>query len=63
MRVTGEEGAAAIVAKDLVRDIDDSFKTIFNKSSNAAEKIKNKDELLTQMDGLIRGAKDRIIKR
>ena len=61
MRVTGEEGAAAIVAKDLVRDIDDSFKTIFNKSSNAAEKIKNKDELLTQMDGLIKGAKDRII--
>jgi hypothetical protein len=61
MRVTGEEGAAAIVAKDLVRDIDDSFKTIFNKSSNAAERIKNKDELLTQMDGLIRGAKDRII--
>ena len=61
MRVTGEEGAAAIVAKDLVRDIDDSFKTIFNKSSNAAEKIKNKDELLTQMDGLIRGAKDRIV--
>ena len=61
MRVTGEEGAAAIVAKDLVRDIDDSFKTIFNKSSNAAEKIKNKDELLTQMDGLIRTAKDKIV--
>ena len=32
MRVTGEEGAAAIVAKDLVKDIDDSFKKIFNKS-------------------------------
>ena len=61
MRVTGEEGAAAIVAKDLVRDIDDSFKSIFNKSSNAAEKIKNKDELLTQMDGLIRSAEDRIV--
>jgi hypothetical protein len=61
MRVTGEEGAAAIVAKDLVRDIDDSFKAIFNKSSNAAEKIKNKDELLTQMDSLIRSANDKIV--
>ena len=61
MRVTGQEGAAAIVAKDLVRDIDDSFKTIFNKSSSAADKIKNKDELLTQMDGLIKGAKDTVV--
>ena len=51
MRVEGEEGAAVIVAKDLV-DIDDSFKKIFNKSSPVADKIKNKDKLLTQMDSL-----------
>ena len=44
MRVKGEEGAAAIVAKDLVRDIDDSFKNIFDKSFTAAERVKNKDE-------------------
>ena len=40
MRVEGQEGAAAIVAKDLVRDIDDSFKTIFDKSFTAAERVK-----------------------
>ena len=58
MRVEGEEGAAAIVAKDLVKDIDQSFKQIFNKSSPAADKIKNKDELLTQMDSLLKSGKD-----
>ncbi len=62
MRVTGEEGAAAIVAKDLVRDIDDSFKKIFDKSMPAADRIKNKDELLTQMDGLLKTSKDKIIR-
>ena len=61
MRVQGEEGAAAIVAKDLVRDIDDSFKKIFDKSMPAADRIKNKDELLTQMDGLLKTSKDKII--
>ena len=60
MRVEGEEGAAAIVAKDLVKDIDDSFKKVFNKSSPVADKIKNKDELLTQMDSLLKSGKDTI---
>ena len=63
MRVTGEEGAAAIVAKDLVRDIDDSFKKIFDKSMPAADRIKNKDELLSQMDGLLKTSKDKIINK
>ena len=60
MRVEGQEGAAAIVAKDLVRDIDDSFKTIFDKSFTAAERVKNTDTILEQMDGLIRTGKDTI---
>jgi hypothetical protein len=60
MRVEGQEGAAAIVAKDLVKDIDQSFKKIFNKSSPVADKIKNKDELLTQMDSLLKSGKDTI---
>ena len=54
MRVEGQEGSAAIVAKDLVKDIDQSFKTIFDKSMSAADRIKNKDDLLTQMDGLLK---------
>ena len=60
MRVEGQEGAAAIVAKDLVKDIDDSFKTIFDKSFTAAERVKNTDAILEQMDGLIRTGKDTI---
>ena len=62
MRVEGQEGAAAIVAKDLVRDIDNSFKTIFDKSFTAAERVKNTDGILEQMDGLIRTGKDTIVK-
>ena len=62
MRVEGQEGASAIVAKDLVRDIDDSFKKIFDKSMSATDKIKNKDELLTQMDSLLKTSKDKIIR-
>ena len=46
MRVEGQEGAAAIIAKDLVKDIDDSFKTIFDKSFTAAERVKNTDAIL-----------------
>ena len=46
MRVEGQEGAAAIIAKDLVKDIDDSFKTIFDKSFTAAERVKNTDTIL-----------------
>jgi hypothetical protein len=61
MRVEGQEGAAAIIAKDLVRDIDDSFKNIFDKSFTAAERVKNTDAILEQMDGLIRTAKDTIV--
>jgi len=61
MRVEGQEGASAIVAKDLVRDIDDSFKKIFDKSMSATDKIKNKDELLTQMDSLLKTSKDKIV--
>jgi len=61
MRVEGQEGAAAIVAKDLVRDIDDSFKTIFDKSFTAAERVKNTDAILEGMDGLIRTGKDTIV--
>jgi hypothetical protein len=60
MRVEGQEGAAAIIAKDLVKDIDDSFKTIFDKSFTAAERVKNTDTILEQMDGLIRTGKDTI---
>ena len=60
MRVEGQEGAAAIVAKDLVKDIDQSFKNLFNKSMPAADKIKNKDEILTQMDSLLKSGKDTI---
>jgi len=62
MRVEGQEGAAAIIAKDLVKDIDDSFKTIFDKSFTAAERVKNTDTILEQMDGLIRTGKDTIVK-
>jgi len=61
MRVEGQEGAAAIVAKDLVRDIDDSFKTIFDKSFTAVERVKNTDAILESMDGLIRTGKDTIV--
>jgi hypothetical protein len=61
MRVEGQEGAAAIIAKDLVKDIDDSFKTIFDKSFTAAERVKNTDTILEQMDGLIRTGKDTIV--
>ena len=60
MRVEGQEGSAAIVAKDLVRDIDDSFKNIFDKSFSAAERTKNADAILESMDGLIRTGKDTI---
>tara|TARA_R100001440_G_scaffold1355_2_gene4567 strand:+ start:688 stop:4473 length:3786 start_codon:yes stop_codon:yes gene_type:complete len=60
MRVEGQEGAAAIIAKDLVKDIDDSFKNIFDKSFTAAERVKNTDTILEQMDGLIRTGKDTI---
>ena len=47
MRVEGQEGSAAIIAKDLVKDIDHSFKTIFDKSMPAAEKLKKTDAILT----------------
>ena len=44
MRVEGHRlSAAAIIAKDLVKDIDDSFKNIFDKSFTAAERTKNTD--------------------
>ena len=58
MRVQGEEGASAIVAKDLVKDIDESFKKIFDKSMPVADRVKNKDTILTQMDGLLKSGKD-----
>ena len=60
MRVEGQEGAAAIIAKDLVRDIDDSFKNIFDKSLTAAERTRNTDSILESMDGLLRTGKDTI---
>ena len=60
MRVEGQEGAAAIVAKDLVKDIDQSFKNLFDKSMPAAERLKNKDAILTQMDELLKTADDTI---
>ena len=61
MRVEGQEGSAAIVAKDLVKDIDQSFKTIFDKSMPAAERVKNKDAILTQMDDLLKTADDTVV--
>ena len=61
MRVEGQEGSAAIVAKDLVKDIDQSFKTIFDKSIPAAERVKNKDAILTQMDDLLKTADDSVV--
>ena len=60
MRVEGQEGAAAIIAKDLVKDIDDSFKNIFDKSFTAAERTRNTDAILESMDGLLRTGKDTI---
>jgi hypothetical protein len=60
MRVEGQEGAAAIIAKDLVKDIDDSFKNIFDKSFTAAERTRNTDSILESMDGLLRTGKDTI---
>ena len=60
MRVEGQEGAAAIIAKDLVKDIDNSFKNIFDKSFTAAERTRNTDAILESMDGLLRTGKDTI---
>ena len=61
MRVEGQEGAAALQAKDIVRNIDDSFKNIFAKSKNAASRIKDQDKLITEMDTLLKSGTDKIV--
>ena len=60
MRVAGQKGAAAIRAKDIVKDIDQSFKSIFAKSKDAASRVKNQDKLITEMDNLLKSGTDKI---
>ncbi len=60
MRVEGQKGAAAIRAKDIVKDIDQSFKSIFAKSKDVASKVKNQDKLITEMDNLLKSGTDKI---
>tara|TARA_X000001388_G_scaffold52760_1_gene38517 strand:+ start:816 stop:4604 length:3789 start_codon:yes stop_codon:yes gene_type:complete len=62
MKVEGQEGAAAIVAKDLLRDVDESFKGIFNKSTDVAARTKNTDEIVTRMDELLKSGTDAVKK-
>ena len=58
MRVGGEEGSAAVLAKDIIKDIDGTFKNIFSKSKDVARKIDDQDKLVTEMDKLLRSGDD-----
>ena len=61
MRVEGQEGAAAVIAKDIVRDIDQSFKNVFAKSKNAASRVKDQDKLINDMDKLLKSGTDKVV--
>ncbi len=61
MKVEGREGSAAIVAKDLLRDTDEVFKEIYDKSIDAATRIKNTDEIVEQMDNLLKSGSDKVV--
>ena len=58
MRVGGEEGSAAVLAKDIIKDIDGTFKNIFSKSKDVARKIDDQDKLVTEMDKLLKSGDD-----
>ena len=61
MKVEGREGSAAIVAKDLLRDTDEVFKEIYDKSIDAATRIKNTDEIVEQMDNVLKSGSDKVV--
>ena len=61
MKVEGREGSAAIVAKDLLRDTDEVFKEIYDKSIDAATRIKNTDQIVEQMDNLLKSGSDKVV--
>ena len=61
MKVEGREGSAAIVAKDLLRDTDEVFKEIYDKSIDAATRVKNTDEIVEQMDNLLKSGSDKVV--
>jgi len=61
MKVEGREGSAAIVAKDLLRDTDEVFKEVYDKSIDAATRIKNTDEIVEQMDNLLKSGNDKVV--
>ena len=60
MKVEGREGSAAIVAKDLLRDTDEVLKTVYDKTIDAASRVKNTDLIVEQMDNLLKSGKDQI---
>tara|TARA_R100001443_G_scaffold109_1_gene427 strand:- start:1505 stop:5284 length:3780 start_codon:yes stop_codon:yes gene_type:complete len=61
MKVEGREGSAAIVAKDLLRDTDEVFKEIYDKSIDAATRVKNTDQIVEQMDNLLKSGGDKVV--
>ena len=61
MRVAGQEGAAALEAKDIVKNIDQSFKRILSKSKDAASRVSNQDKMITQMDNLLKSGTDKVV--
>jgi hypothetical protein len=61
MKVEGREGSAAIVAKDLLRDTDEVFKEIYDKSIDAATRIKNTDQIVEQMDNVLKSGSDKVV--
>jgi len=61
MKVEGREGSAAIVAKDLLRDTDEVFKEVYDKSIDAATRVKNTDQIVEQMDNLLKSGSDKVV--
>ena len=61
MKVEGREGSAAIVAKDLLRDTDEVFKEIYDKSIDAATRVKNTDQIVEQMDNVLKSGSDKVV--
>ena len=63
MKVEGREGSAAIVAKDLLRDTDEVLKDVYDKSIDAATRVKNTDKIVEEMDNLLKSGSDKVVRR
>ena len=61
MKVEGREGSAA-VAKDLLRDTDEVLKDVYDKSIDAATRVKNTDQIVEQMDNLLKSGSDKVVR-